>query len=208
MKRLFDWVMSRRARQLMSQLRHLISPVGPVADVGSGSGHNAECWRCLLNVEVDEYDVADLHWVGGGPILWDGVRIPAANGEYPLGTLLYVLQYARRPTALLREMSRICSGRVVVLQSTYQGRRGGIVLALREFVWGRLAFYLARSVRVIRRQTCPLIPRRYFTRETLRRRFARAGFRVVAWESREWKGLNVSRDLYVLEPIRKSQSCP
>ncbi len=202
MKKLFNWIMCRRARALTAKLRGSLAPNWRVADVGSGSGHNAAYWRTALGVEVEEFDVADLHWVGTGPILWDGVRLPAATAEYDAVTLLYVLQYAPDPASLLQEVRRICSGRVLVLQSTYRGHWGCLCLAFREFVWGRIAFHVARLAQVIRPQACPLVPRRYFTREELQRTFEHFGFRVVSWEPDEWYGLNVSRDLYVLESTR------
>src|SRR5262245_35446880 len=101
MKFVFDRIMHRRAETLTARLRRHIAPGWRVADIGSGSGHNAAHWRTALGVEVDEFDVADLHWVGAGPILWDGPRLPSAAAEYDAATLLFVLQYADDPAALL-----------------------------------------------------------------------------------------------------------
>jgi hypothetical protein len=200
--------MNRRAKALTARLRHFLASAGRVADIGSGTGHNAACWRATFGLEVHEYDVADLSWVRAGPILWDGVRLPADTGEYDTATLLFVLQYTPHPTALLQEVRRVCSGRVLVVQSTFQGGRGYVTLLCRELFWGRLAFYVARLVGVIRSQECRLVPRRYVTREELRRTFDRGGFRIVSWESDEWNGLSVSRDLYVLEPIGNTLPSP
>jgi ubiquinone/menaquinone biosynthesis C-methylase UbiE len=207
MKAVFNWVMRRRARELTARLRQWLRPGLSVADVGSGSGHNAACWRAF-GVEVDEFDVADLHWVGAGPTLWDGSRLPCSADEYDVVTLLFVLHYVPDPRALLQELRRICSGRVVVLQSTYRGRWGRFALALREFVWGRTALLVARLARLIRSRECPLRPRRCFTREELRRTFGQSGFRVISWEPDEWQGMNVSRDLYVLEATHASRQFP
>jgi len=209
MKKLFDWVMRRRAASLTARLRGVLEQSRRVADIGSGSGHNARCWRATVGIEVDEFDVANLNWVGEGPTLWDGARLPSVSAAYDAATLLFVLQYSADPINLLQEVRRICSGRVLVVQATYRGTPGKLCLALREFCWGRLAFHAARLARVIRSQPCPLVPRRYFTREALRRTFDRAGFRVLSWEPEEWPGLNISRDLFVLEatcPIPTSRS--
>ena len=191
--------MVRRALALTVRLRGTLVSGCRVADIGSGSGHNAACSRMTFGVEVDEFDIADLHWVGAGPVVWDGTCVPAATAEYDVTTLLFVLQYVPHPADLLQELRRICSGRVLVLQSTYRGRWGCIALACREFVWGRIAFYVARLAGVIRAQACPLVPQRHFTREELRQIFDVSGFRVVSEEPDEWCGMNVSRDLYVLE---------
>src|ERR1700694_3638237 len=101
--------MDRRALALTVRLRGFMEPGCRVADIGSGSGHNASCWRTTLGVEVDEFDAADLHWVGAGPPLWHGARLPSATAEYDAVTLLFVLQYAPHPASLLQEVRRICS---------------------------------------------------------------------------------------------------
>jgi ubiquinone/menaquinone biosynthesis C-methylase UbiE len=208
MKNLFDRIMQRRAEALTARLRSFLAPGWRVADIGSGSGHNAALWRTTLAVEVDEFDVADLHWVGAGPTLWDGSRLPSATAEYDAVTLLFVLQYATDPAVLLQEVRRICTRRVLVVQSTYRGNWGCFWLVLRELVWGRLAFFAARLAGIIPPQPCPLIPRRQFTREELRSTFDRFGFRVTSWEPDEWQGMNVSRDLFVLEATTAPRRSP
>jgi hypothetical protein len=152
--------------------------------------------------------VADLHWVGAGPTLWNGARLPSPAAEYDVAALLFVLQYANDPAALLQEVSRICAGRVLVVQSSYRGNWGYVWLSLREVLWGRIAFWAARRAGVIPPQPCPLIPRRHFTRAELRSIFDRIGFRVLSWEPDEWQGMNVSRDLFVLEAIRGPRQSP
>src|SRR5262249_10851768 len=132
--------MFHRARALTARLRGSLAPRWRVADIGSGSGHNAVCWRTTLRIEVHQFDLADLHCVGAGPIFWDGARLPAATAEYDAVTLLHVLQYASDPTPLWQEVRRICSGRVLVVQSTYRGNWGYLCLACRELLWGRIAF--------------------------------------------------------------------
>lgn len=191
--------MHRRAAALTQRLRKYIARRSRLADVGSGTGHNAHLWRTTLEVTVAEFDVADLHWVGSGPILYDGERLPAADAGFDVVTLLFVLQYPPDPLRLLREARRICLGRVLVMQSTYQGGWGRLCLDFRELIWGRFAFHISRLVRAIPEQPCPLRPQTALTREELRRLFEEAGFCIQTWEPQAWWGMNVSRDLYVLE---------
>ena len=208
MKNLLNRIMHRRAEILTARLRRHLAPGSRVADVGSGSGHNAANWRTTLALAVDEFDVADLHWVGAGPTLWDGACLPSAAAQYHAVTLLFVLQYSPDPAFLLQEVRRICAGPVLVMQSTYRGTWGYFWLALRELFWGRVAFFAARLAGVIPPQPCPLIPRRQFTREELRSTFGRLGLRITSWEPDEWQGMNVSRDLFVLEATRVPPRSP
>ena len=146
-----------------------------------------------------EFDVADLHWVGPGPVIFDGGRVPVDDGAFDGLLLLFVLQYVDSPHELLLEVRRISRGPVIVVQSVYRGGWGRMVLGLREFVWGRLALRVAVGLGVLSPVECPLSPRRYFTRSELHRLFEAAGLVVVKSEPAEWFGLCVSRDLYVLE---------
>src|SRR5207302_197684 len=98
--------------------------------------------------------------------------------------------------------------RVLVIQSTYRGRWGRFWLRQRGLVWGRLAFAVARLAGAVRHSSCPLIPRRGFTRPELWQLFEEAGFVLRTWEPAEWWGLNISRDLFVLEPRRPLQMSP
>lgn len=199
MKRLANLLMRHRASRLFGRIASHLPTEGTIADVGSGTGHNAEELRQRTRLIVNEYDVADLHWVGPGPMMLEGTAIPAPDQAFDSLLLLYVLQYPESVPTLLSEARRVTRGRVIVVQSTYSGRRSLFVLRLREFVWGRLAFSLAAWARLVRPNRCPLVPHHFFTRQELFSAFQSSGFDVRATETLNWPGLNVSRDLFVLE---------
>lgn len=199
MKWLADRIMVHRAAVLFDRVGPHLPASGTIADLGSGTGHNAEEIRRRTTLSVREFDVADLHWVGSGPVIFNGGRVPVDDGAFEGLLMLFVLQYLDSPQELLAEVCRISRGPVIVLQSTYRGKWGRTVLGLREFVWGRLALRVAVGLRVLPPVECPLSPRRYFTRHELHRLFDAAGLVVVKSQPAEWFGLCVSRDLYVLE---------
>jgi SAM-dependent methyltransferase len=192
--------MTHRSRSLISRLRPHLPASGSIADVGSGTGHNAEEIRRLKNIFVHEFDVADLHWIGRGPEIIEGNRIPAEDDTFDGLMMLFVLHYPDSPKDLLKECCRVTHGPVIVVQSTYRGWWGRSVLAIREFFWGRLALRLALFVGLVRPVECPLKPRRHFKASELIRLFEEAGLVVVTSIPAEWWGLCVSRDLFVLKP--------
>jgi SAM-dependent methyltransferase len=207
MKWWFDHVMSRRAAHLTRRLRAWIPEGCHVADIGSGTGHNARAWREELNVTVEEFDVADLHWIGNGPVLFDGLRLPVTEATYDVVTLLFVLQYSPHVVELLSEARRITRGRVLIIQSTCRGRWGRFWLRLREWCWGPLAFTVAQFIGMIRGQPCPLNSQRLFSRSELEDLIQRSGLRICHWEPQPWTGFMISRDLFVLEPIQRTSTC-
>jgi hypothetical protein len=191
--------MSSRAQQLTRRLEPWIPARSSVADVGSGTGHNAEVWRRQLDARVDEFDVADLHWIGDGPMIFDGRRLTVADASYAIVTLLFVLQYVSDVTGLLQEVRRVSAGRVILIQSTYQGAWGYFWLSVREFAWGPVAYGVARFAGIVKGQSCSLKSRTLFTRQQLTQVFQQAGLIVTHCEPENWPGLSISRDLYVLE---------
>ncbi len=199
MKWLADRIMAHRAALLFQRVGPHLPESGVIADIGSGTGHNAEEVRRRTALLVREFDVADLHWVGPGPVIFNGGRVPVEDGAFDGLLLLFVMQYVDSPNELLSEVRRISRGPVIVVQSVYRGWWGRTVLGLREFIWGRLALRVAVALRVLPPVECPLNPQRYLTRPDLHRLFEASGLVVVKTEPAEWFGLSVSRDLFVLE---------
>ncbi len=193
--------MARRADGLLGRLRDLLPVSGVVADVGSGTGHNAEAIRRQCGLRVSEFDIADIHWVGPGAVLFDGDKIPAEDNNFDCVLLLFVLQYPESPQQLLMEARRISRGSVIVVQSTYGSRWGDLVLSVREFFWGRFAFDIAIFFRIVKPVDCPLWARRRLTREDLTKLFTDAKLRVKYIQTANWPGMGVSRDFFLLEPI-------
>jgi SAM-dependent methyltransferase len=200
-KRLMEALLRRRAARLVRFMMPELPAVGPILDVGSGTGHNAECLAGISRLPVIEADVVDIHAIGRGPVLFDGRMLPFDNAEFSASILLFVLQYASDPESLLSEIRRVTAGPVMVLQSSYRGRIGHFILRAREVVTGRLAFFVCRWLGLVSATTCALHPRRFFTGQNLENVFAAAGFRVRAIRRFDRLITCVSRDLYILEPM-------
>jgi hypothetical protein len=129
--------MEQRARALFLRVSPHLPVTGTIADIGAGTGHNAEQIRHRTGLIVNEYDVADLHWVGPGPTLMSDDAVPADDQCFASLLLLFVLQYPESVSRILLEARRVTQGSVIVLQSTYTGTHGLFVLRLREFFWGK-----------------------------------------------------------------------
>jgi len=194
-------LLRRRAKRLVRFILPDLPAVGPILDVGSGTGHNAECLVAISPLEVIEADVVDMHSVGSGPVLFDGKVLPFQDAEFTASILLFVLQYAPDPESLLMEIRRVTSGRVMVLQSTYSGNIGRSILSARDFVTGRFAFFLAGVFRLVSARTCPLRPKRFFTRQSLEEVLTSSGFQVRAIRRFDAVNIWVIRELFLLEPM-------
>ena len=194
-------IMAHRAGSLLRRIGDWLPVSGVLADVGSGTGHNAEAIRHQCRLSVSEFDIANIHWIGPGAMLFDGNRIPSEDKNFDCVLLLFVLQYPESPLQLLTEAGRVSRGSIIVVQSTYRSRLGDLVLSVREFIWGRFAFAFAIFFRIVKPVDCPLWARRRLTREDLTKLFADAKLRVKYFQAADWAGLGISRDLFLLEPI-------
>ncbi len=145
--------------------------------------------------------MVDFHIVGGGPVLFDGARLPFADRVFDACLLAFVLRYPDDPVALLREAGRVASRRVLVLQSSPRSRAGRIALLLRSWVQGRVAFWLCATLRLIPPSRAPLRPRRILSRERVGEFAALAGLKLARVVPEPGLLGLVSRDLFVLEGL-------
>src|SRR5688500_8825614 len=133
--------MERRARQLMEQVGAWLPPVGPVLDLGSGTGHLSARLERERGLEVVTADVSDIHVVGPRPILIaDGV-LPFEEGTFSAALLFFMLSYPKDPAVVLAEAARVTCGPIILVQSLYAGRLGYTWHRVREFVWTIVAFH-------------------------------------------------------------------
>lgn len=203
MKRCVDWVLWRRGRALCRKIEAWVPPGSRIIDIGSGTGHNGVLLRAAARA-VDEFDVVDMHWAGPGPRLFDGRRLQRPDDDCDAVLLAFVLQYAEDPAALLREASRLARRRVLVVQSSFEGRLACLLLGMREHLWGPVALGVARGLGLVGRFESPLVTRRHYRQTDLRELFARCGLEEISLESESWPLLAVRRDFFVLEPRRDS----
>ncbi len=197
MKRVADLYLERRSAALYRRLEPHLPQAGALLDVGSGTGHNARMIRRHSGLFCAEADVEDLSLGPEKPILFDGRRLPFRDGEFEVSTLLFVLHYVEDPAALLAEVRRVTSRRLLILQSTYEGRPAKLGLTIRDFFEGRFVFSVARALGWVSASRCTLFPFRFYTPASLRQSVSAVGFREVAHENEGWRRL--SRDLFVFD---------
>ncbi len=102
-------------------------------EIGCGDGallselHARDFGGRLSGVEITEAAVAIAHDRSGidSVELYDGTRLPAADGGYELGILSHVLEHVPDPSALLAEAARACGAVLmeVPLEANLSARR-------------------------------------------------------------------------------------
>jgi SAM-dependent methyltransferase len=204
---LFNLILEARAQSLAQKLRPHLPQTGRALDIGSGTGHTAQALRRDARLSFVEADVVNMSVVGAGPILFANSRLPFCDEAFACAFMTFVLQYVPDPIRLLSEARRVTGGRVLVLQSTYEGWRGRSALICNELWWGPVAFTAARLLGLIGND-CPfsLQPQQLFTRDALQGLFRSAGLAIEAMQSQKWPGVPVSYDLFVLEKLNVGKS--
>jgi ubiquinone/menaquinone biosynthesis C-methylase UbiE len=110
LKSALDFVMERRARQLMDHVGAWLPAEGPVLDLGSGTGHLAARLHRERGLEMVTADVSDMHVVGPPPVLIaDGV-LPFEENTFTAALLFFMLAYPHDPAGVLHEAARVTRG--------------------------------------------------------------------------------------------------
>ncbi len=176
---ILDAVMERRARQLVAQVSAWLPAVGPVLDLGSGTGHLSAHLERELGLEVVTADVSDIHVVGPPPVsIADGV-LPFEDGTFSATLLFFMLAYPNDPAGVLSEAARVTRGPIIVVQSLHSGPLGYAWLRIREFLWTVVAFHVSRALGYVPRDAkFSMNTRRFYTAAELQRDVTAAGLQV------------------------------
>jgi SAM-dependent methyltransferase len=179
LKSILDAVMERRARQLLEQVGVWLPTVGPVLDLGSGTGHLSARLERELGLEVVPADVSDLHVVGRRPVLIADGILPFEEGTFSATLLFFMLAYPKDPAAVLAEAARVTRGPIILVQSLYSGRLGYTWYRVREFFWTIVAFHVSKFIGYVPADAkFTMHPRRFYTDQELRRELVSAGLRI------------------------------
>jgi SAM-dependent methyltransferase len=199
---LLDGVMERRSRQLLEQVSEWLPAVGPVLDLGSGTGHLSARLERERGIEVITADVSDIHVLGRPPVLIaDGV-LPFEAGTFSAALLFFMLAYPNDPAGVLSEAARVTRGPIIVVQSLHSGHVGYAWLRIREFLWTIVAFHVSKVLGYVPPDAkFTMNTRRFYTAEALGRDVVAAGLQIRS--RREWPvlpGRSLVVAAWALEP--------
>jgi SAM-dependent methyltransferase len=126
--------------RIWEKIRELVEPLRPlqnVLDFGSGDGFFASRWKNALAATVTAVDVVERKTSLVAPTLYDGERLPFADGSFDLTYAVDVLHHCRCPLSAISDMSR-CSRRFLLVKDhTYQGTAGKLTLAVLDEIGNR-----------------------------------------------------------------------
>lgn len=117
-RRAFDALMRRRARAKWRRIAPSV-PRAPrrLLDLGTGEGFVADAAAEATGAHVTLADVADYRRSSRPLVHLACSRLPFADGAFDATLLVYVLHHADDAEGVLREVVRVTSGPVVVLES-------------------------------------------------------------------------------------------
>lgn len=111
-------VVTARIREKLTEIRPYIRPADRILDVGSGNGLLGATLR-QYGHQVTALDVRNGRFPGGlPPVLYDGVRMPFADGAFDVALLITMLHHTPQPEQILAEARRVAT-RLIVVEETY-----------------------------------------------------------------------------------------
>ncbi len=110
------WLADARAKE--RQFRDCLRPGDRILDLGSGPGSVCQLLRAR-GYAVTPVDVQDVALdPRARPRLYDGCRLPFADGAFDVTLLLTVLHHTPEPERVLAEAARVAR-RVIVIEDVY-----------------------------------------------------------------------------------------
>ena len=109
-----------------------------VLDLGAGEGYVAAALASLAGVWVCSVDVGAFGRVVGPYVVYDGTRLPFADGAFDTTLTLLTLHHCEHPERVLDEAVRVTRARLIVMESVYGNQRERFWLDLLD---GRLNRY-------------------------------------------------------------------
>ena len=201
-KTLLNTILSARARKIFFWLKACLPYHGSLLDIGSGTGHNGREIKRRMGLALTELDLTDMSMTGTPPLLYDGKHIPFPDKSHDCSTMIFVLQYVADPYTFLKEVKRITTGNIIVLQTVYQTPLSGYLLKVYEFLMGRLPYYLFKMLSIFPNAICTLKPARQYSASQLEDLFTTTGLVITLNKN---KGLNlfgITHKLYILNESR------
>ena len=96
----------------------------PLVDVGSGNGSALAAVMAGTDASGLALDLREAaEWLGPPgfeTVLADGARLPLANGAAPAALCMEAIEWFSDPQAVVRELARVASKRVVLVHSDWQ----------------------------------------------------------------------------------------
>ncbi|NOK63702.1 MAG: hypothetical protein GFH27_549379n45 [Chloroflexi bacterium AL-W] len=199
---LLNWILVHRAGQLVQWISSYLPQRGVVVDIGAGTGHTVQALRQLHpDLDTVEVDVVNIRVVHGNAVLFDGHRLPFSDGQFSAAIMIFVLQYCNQPQALLRNIHRVADGPVLLIQSTYSGRLGYGWLRAYDFLWGPVAFHVARMCGLVSQPEHALDGTMFYTISELTNLFQQAGFQVQILATKSLFLMPINYHIFRLEKI-------
>ena len=107
-------------------------------DLGAGEGYVAAELRARTSAWTCSVDVGPFRRGPGAYVIYDGTRLPFADGAFDTTLILLALHHCAEPEAALDEALRVTRERLIVMESVYRNRRDRFWLDLLD---GRLNGY-------------------------------------------------------------------
>ncbi len=117
-RRVLELRARRKARVVLRYLPHV--PSARILDLGCGEGFVGSAIHTVTRSEVVYMDVSAYGDSEHEIVVYDGINIPLGDNAVDAVVLYYVLHHALNPEQVLAEAIRVCSGRVVIVESVFQ----------------------------------------------------------------------------------------
>ena len=134
--RIFVRFYERAGEKMCRLCENFIEKGAKILDLGCGSGIVGKTFQDFFQAELVGVDVKDQR-VAKIPFQHiDGKNLPFPDNSFDAVLINYVLHHAKEPIALLREVKRTTSEKIITPEGRYTNSRGGIIIIFEDLPQG------------------------------------------------------------------------
>jgi ubiquinone/menaquinone biosynthesis C-methylase UbiE len=137
---LLEPILAVRARRLAMAIARHVTRGSDVLDVGCGDLRIGRALQQQTGARVQGVDVVDQNCTDLPFRLYDGVRLPFADGSFDLVLFSFVLHHSEDQDTLLAEARRVSRSEVILLEDFYESSLGRVMTRAHDVFVNKLMY--------------------------------------------------------------------
>lgn len=128
----FKALLQHRAHRLTPRILNALSGCTTLLDLGCGDMILTESLHQQSDIQLTAVDTVDTNLSHLPVFLYNGNTIPFPDNTFDATMVAYVLHHCSDITAVLREIKRVTSKRIIIMEEVYKGRVAEKILHLHD----------------------------------------------------------------------------
>lgn len=136
--RIFKKFYEQAAHKMCQDCKQFIKQESKILDIGCGSAIIANTFQTFFDTEVIGVDIVDRRLFPIAFSLINGRKLPFVSKSFDNALIAYTLHHSEDPIFLLKEVIRVCKGKIFIYEDLPEGFLSKIFCGVHGFSFDRL----------------------------------------------------------------------